>query len=481
MKHLKRWLALAVSAALALTLLAGCHTGGGISSRLLLDLLAGELENVQVETDSTFDRALKAAVQKGGSDPSAVLDALVEELNISGGAVNFSISGIGNASAGRQSLNVVFQPGTSASTAANNAASGWLGVLRGLSGSGEYSGLVSAVQVEGGYILAISVTVEQPGNIGSDSDDTEPTPDPIPEGGYEVINKVYHVYNEEGLKTWAEAAQKDLSTSCTLERDITLPSVGENESNWTPIGTLGNGYTGTFDGNNCTIKGLKISSGNNVGPFGFIGEKGKVENLTLKDATVSGSQFVGGVAGVNNGTITNCKVEGGSVKGDFGNIGGVVGYNCGTIIGCYYTGSVSGSTSIGGVVGNNWDGKITACYATGSVSGSDSVVGGVVGGNNNGTITACYHAKGNVTGPKWAGGVVGNNADTVTTCYWSGTGPSYGIDNTFSNDNATPVDGTEGNTWADAANAMNTALDSTSCTWRYNENCGNTPPTLKQK
>ena len=29
MKHLKRWLALLVTAALALTLLAGCNTGGG--------------------------------------------------------------------------------------------------------------------------------------------------------------------------------------------------------------------------------------------------------------------------------------------------------------------------------------------------------------------------------------------------------------------------------------------------------------------
>lgn len=170
MKHLKRWLALMVAAALALSLLTGCCTGG-ISSNLLLEVLMGQVENVSVETDPAFDRALKAAVQRGGSDPDAVLNALVEELEITA-PLRFSISGLGSGSAGQQGLDVVFQSGTNPNAAANNAATAWLPILRGLEGNGgAYSARASLVEVNGGYILAIGVKVEQPGDGG---DEPEP-------------------------------------------------------------------------------------------------------------------------------------------------------------------------------------------------------------------------------------------------------------------------------------------------------------------
>ena len=124
-----------------------------------------------METDPTFDRALKAAVQRGGSDPDAVLNALVEELGITGGTVNFTVSGLNNASVGRQSLDVFFLPGADPTAAANNAAAGWLPTLRSLSGNGgEYSSRVSLVEVNGGCIVAIEVTVEQP------AEEDEPAP-----------------------------------------------------------------------------------------------------------------------------------------------------------------------------------------------------------------------------------------------------------------------------------------------------------------
>ena len=146
--------------------------GGGISSNLLLEVLMGQVENVSVETEPAFDRALKAAVQRGGSDPDAVLNALVEELGITGGTVNFTVSGLNNASVGRQSLDVLFLPGADPTAAANNAAAGWLPTLRSLSGNGgEYSSRVSLVEVNGGCIVAIEVTVEQPGDGG---DEPEP-------------------------------------------------------------------------------------------------------------------------------------------------------------------------------------------------------------------------------------------------------------------------------------------------------------------
>ena len=152
--------------------------GGGTSSNLLLEVLMGQVENVSVETDPAFDRALKAAVQRGGSDPDAVLNALVEELEITA-PLRFSISGLGSGSTGQQGLDVVFQSGTNPNAAANNAATAWLPILRGLEGNGgAYSARASLVEVNGGYILAIGVKVEQPGE--------EDEPDPVTLTGISV-------------------------------------------------------------------------------------------------------------------------------------------------------------------------------------------------------------------------------------------------------------------------------------------------------
>ncbi len=163
MKHLKRCLALMVAAALALTLLAGCDTGGGKSSRLLLEVLMDQVENVSVATDPDFDRALKAAVQQGGGDPDKVLSALAGALGITA-PLRFSVSGLGSGNAGQQGLDVMFLPGTNPDAAAGSASAVWLSILRGLEGNGgAYSARASLVEVNGGYILAIGVKVEQPG------------------------------------------------------------------------------------------------------------------------------------------------------------------------------------------------------------------------------------------------------------------------------------------------------------------------------
>ena len=81
--------------------------------------------------------------------------------------------------------------------------------------------------------------------------------------------------------------------------------------------------------------------------------------------SVSGSYSVGGVVGWNSGSVKNC-YNTGSVTGVTGSsdyVGGVVGRNFGgTVENCYNTGSVSGSgNSVGGVVGLN-SGSVTNCY-----------------------------------------------------------------------------------------------------------------------
>jgi hypothetical protein len=57
---------------------------------------------------------------------------------------------------------------------------------------------------------------------------------------------------------------------------------------------------------------------------------------------------------------------------------------------CYASGSASGKTYIGGLVGYNYDSStVSNCFSIGPVSGN-SVLGGLVGGNDSSTVNGCY-------------------------------------------------------------------------------------------
>jgi hypothetical protein len=194
-------------------------------------------------------------------------------------------------------------------------------------------------------------------------------------------------------------------------KDITL------NGEWTAIGSY---FTGSFDGNNKTITGLSIYKPNadNQGMFGFIDTGAEVKNLTLVDCDIIGNEYVGGLVGWNEGTITNSGTEG-VVIGD-NRVGGVVGYNeTGMVINCHATGNISGNGYVGGVAGQN-EGTITNSSTEGDVDGNQRV-GGVVG-HNNGTVENC-HASGDISGRgtlSYVGGVVGSNGGIVEKCYATG-------------------------------------------------------------
>ena len=292
---------------------------------------------------------------------------------------------------------------------------------------------------------------------------------------YDTTTKTYTVYNADGLLAWNEAAQKDKSINCTLSADINMAG-----KEWTPIGTdENNSYNGTFDGNGKTITGLTVNQSEkyNAGLFGCLGSGGKVQNLTLENVNISGTYYVGSVVGTNFGTVSGCTASG-NITGTETLVGGVVGWNKGTVTGCTASGNISGRRNTGGVVGENV-GTVTACHATGDVTGTEEAAGGVVGWNYYGTVTACYHVIGDVTCPRWAGSVVGYNGGvgTVTACYWNDS-PDPGIAYDNGSGQATKVDGTDV-TWADAVDAMNSALQSAGSEWRY-ELTGELP-TLKKE
>ena len=198
--------------------------------------------------------------------------------------------------------------------------------------------------------------------------------------------------------------------------NIDLASV----ANWTPIGTYSpsNPFTGSYDGNGHTISNLKIPSATDlgVGLFGAIGSGAVVKSVGVNCNITVTVNVVGGVVGMNYG---------------------------GTVENCYSTGTVSGDSGVGGVVGNNPvpGSTVQNCYSECNVTSTNasfpSNAGGVVGVNgdqyDSGTVRNCY-STGNVSAGSNAGGVVGDNGvagRTVQNCYAtgnvSGTGSSVSV------------------------------------------------------
>ena len=154
-------------------------------------------------------------------------------------------------------------------------------------------------------------------------------------------------------------------------------------------------------------------------------------------ATVKASgDYVGGLAGVNKGTLSSQFVgpngEGGFAGSVIGAdyVGGLVGLNQGAISHSGSLVAVSGKLYVGGLVGwNDTGATIDTSYAARSVTGrqggqdasGNDYVGGLVGVNF-GSIANAY-ATGKVSGVQIVGGLVGANmpgGSSVTTSYATG-------------------------------------------------------------
>lgn len=216
-----------------------------------------------------------------------------------------------------------------------------------------------------------------------------------------------------------------------LTKDIDMSSV----ANFAMIGFYDGDYhwfSGTFDGDGHTISNLTINKTNDdcyVGLFGL--STGTIKNLTLKDANIAGYVKVGGIVGNNfGGTVENCFVTGGTVRGTGRNnvyASGIVSLNEGTVRNCSVTGvNISGGDYRGeasGIVSMNEQfGIIENCFVTNSTISGQGGVGGIVGSNQSGstqvgTVKNCLIADNTVTG---GGDIYGINRGTVGTCYYYG-------------------------------------------------------------
>ena len=201
------------------------------------------------------------------------------------------------------------------------------------------------------------------------------------------------------------------------ERAVIAPDVDDEES-----GFQGTAFTGVFDGNDHNITGLTIDNEPGtyiyyVGLFGYV-DDGQVKNLGLEGffVSVTGSSYIGGLLGFNNGSVSNCYSTG-SVSRMGRGVGGLAGKNSGSISHSYSISDINGGPYIGGLLGIN-SGSISNCYSAGSVREILDFGGGLVG-SNSGSISECY-STGDVSGDSTVGGLVGRNGGSISDCYSTG-------------------------------------------------------------
>ncbi len=183
-------------------------------------------------------------------------------------------------------------------------------------------------------------------------------------------------------------------------------------------------FCGIFDGGGHTISGLTLcGSSHPTGLFGIVESGAVVMDLSVSGtiAPTGEAGSVGGIAGINRGTLTNCSFTG-TVTGKSSS-GGIVGVNeaGGVVTGCSTFGGVFGQHATGGIAGTN-EGLIrlcqSACYVnTASVDPSVSV------DVENMDLTqsfAQFAATDSLSASTDTGGIVGYSAGTVRNCVNTG-------------------------------------------------------------
>ena len=180
------------------------------------------------------------------------------------------------------------------------------------------------------------------------------------------------------------------------------------KNGWNPIGSenvyKNTAFTGVFDGNNHTIKGLKmeintVPTSNNYRYLGiFSNNAGTIKNLSVEDVSTkcleqtTSSKYIGTICGYNTGTVENCHVLNGTIN-----------------VYSHYTKETNPYTYEGGVVGfNSSTGVIDKCSNNATVSGS------VFNGNDDSFRAYLY-----------MGGISSYNSGKITQSYNSGNLKDY--------------------------------------------------------
>ena len=182
-----------------------------------------------------------------------------------------------------------------------------------------------------------------------------------------------------------------------------VDSLGVTNGGATGSSNIG-GIIGTNNGNMYSGYNESIVSGNDkVG--GIIGENksGKTVSNVVNATSVTGatkgndiSEYVGGLVGVNSGSVTN-------------------GRNNGTITGVKYVGGMVGSNEADATLKNlvnDSSAAITGEQYVGGIAGSNA--GTITTGNEETDKTVNLINRGTITGQQYVGGVAGSNSGIIT-------------------------------------------------------------------
>jgi hypothetical protein len=144
-----------------------------------------------------------------------------------------------------------------------------------------------------------------------------------------------------------------------------------------------------------------------------------ISNLGVENVNITGSYTIGGLVGhLENTTLDNCYITG-SVQGSSGYTGGLAGEsNPGSIVkNCFSSGSVGSSSFTGGLLGSN-SGSVSNSHSSSNVICSSSSIGGLVG-TGSGPLNNCY-STGNVSGSTQVGGLIGSTSSIISNSYCTG-------------------------------------------------------------
>ena len=211
---------------------------------------------------------------------------------------------------------------------------------------------------------------------------------------------------------------------------------------WPGIGSKSTPFSGTFDGNGYTIKGICMgdASADGVGLFNYV-NGATITNLKLDNSyynnNVVGWWWTGSVVGwFNGGTMSKVSASN-SVIINCGSLGagGLIGLTRNAavqVLGCQFEGEVSTTRRVGGILGEQRaNTTISNCYVNATLISTDTgennaQIGGFVGRVDSGAL-AIEHSLvlGEVKAPTYnnLGHVVGDSATTVkvTDVYYANT------------------------------------------------------------
>jgi len=268
-------------------------------------------------------------------------------------------------------------------------------------------------------------------------------------GGSGTENDPYLIETKEQLNNVREDVKAHYSLIADIEFVASDYAEGGclydvNGRGWIAIGSSTKPFTGTFNGNNHTISGLRGSTG----LFAF--NKGTIIDTHVVDCNFNSSSiyntYAGGIAARNWGKIEHCSASGsvsayvaeGASMSTTVAAGGIVGINFtyGSVRRSFSSCTVTSNDSAGGIVGDKDGGTISNCFNTGTVTADNA--GGIVG--TGWYPDHCYNI-GTVVSTSWfeAGGILGefpgshHGGPSGSDCYYidgtlHGVGRSDGYD-----------------------------------------------------